>query len=75
MNINKKIIKMQNSFVNTTLLGKALIPDLQFVNADDSPLQIGQDFFGNGRCEKNPTAGPFEDLNKGTISYVFYNKL
>jgi alpha-N-arabinofuranosidase len=74
INIDKQIIKIKNKMVNTELLGKALIPDLPFVNPDNSQLQIDKDFFGNYRNKKNPTAGPFEKPEKGTNSFKVWYK-
>jgi hypothetical protein len=52
------------TLVTTKLLGKALIPQLAYENADGSPLAVDTDYFGKPRNQANPTAGPFE--NPGT---------
>jgi lysophospholipase L1-like esterase len=51
--------------VKTEMLGKAVIPDLPFENADGSPLQIDTDYFGKKRDTTNPFPGPFEVKESG----------
>jgi hypothetical protein len=50
--------------VTTRLLGKARIPGLPYVNADDSSLKINTDYFGKQRTQAKPAPGPF--ANPGT---------
>ena len=47
------------------MLGKAVIPDLPFENADGSPLKIDTDYFGKKRDTTNPFPGPFEVKESG----------
>jgi hypothetical protein len=68
INLDEKILKMQNQMVTTEILGKAVIPNAAFENRDGSPLVIDSDFFGKKRNTKNPTAGPFEKPQKGNLS-------
>jgi hypothetical protein len=68
INLDEKILKMQNKLVTTEILGKAVIPNAAFENLDGSPLVIDSDFFGKKRNTKNPTAGPFEKPQKGKLS-------
>jgi hypothetical protein len=68
INLDEKILKMQNKLVTTEILGKAVIPNAAFENLDGSPLVIDSDFFGKKRNTKNPTAGPFEKPQKGNLS-------
>jgi hypothetical protein len=68
INLDEKILKMQNQMVTTEILGKAVIPNAAFENRDGSPLGIDSDFFGKKRNTKNPTAGPFEKPQKGKLS-------
>ncbi|GAB6165449.1 hypothetical protein JCM19992_14490 [Thermostilla marina] len=49
----------QPQVVTTALLGKARIPDLPFVQPDDSAYRIVSDFFGRPRNESAPFPGPF----------------
>lgn len=74
MNFDKQISKMKNQTITSELLGKALIPDLPFVNPDDTPFKIEKDFLGNEKNEKNPTAGPFEKPGSGIISVKVWEK-
>ncbi len=53
--------------VTTKLLGKALVPDLKYENADGSPISIDYDFFGEERCSIKPSVGPFENRGKGKM--------
>jgi hypothetical protein len=59
---------LDNTLVTTKLLGKARVPGLPYVNRDDTPLKVDTDYFGRKRDDKNPTAGPFEDLGQGRLS-------
>ncbi|MDO8951131.1 MAG: right-handed parallel beta-helix repeat-containing protein [Draconibacterium sp.] len=68
INLDEKILKMQNKLVTTEILGKAVIPNAAFENRDGSPLVIDSDFFGKKRNTKNPTTGPFEKPQKGKLS-------
>ena len=51
--------------VNTSLLGKAIVPDHFFENADGSPINIDDDYLGNKRNTSNPSPGPFEICKSG----------
>jgi hypothetical protein len=55
-----EIQKAKTRLVTTALLGRAKIPNLQYENADGSPLKIERDFLGKKRSRTKPTAGPFE---------------
>jgi len=54
--------------VTTTLLGKAVIPDLPYENPDGTPLRIDTDFFGKPINAANPSPGPFADPGTGNVS-------
>lgn len=51
--------------VTTDMLGKAVIPNLPYEHPNGSPLRVDTDYFGKKRNEKNPSAGPFENLATG----------
>jgi len=51
--------------VTTELLGKAIISNLPFENADDSEVEINTDFFGKKRNVANPSLCPFEIVESG----------
>jgi len=68
LNFDKQILKMKNKVVTTELLGKAIIPDLGFVNPDGTPLIVDEDYFGNKKSKKNPTPGPFEKPETGIVT-------
>ncbi len=56
----------RRTVVTTQLLGKAKVPQVQYENADGTPLSIIKDYFGNKRGA-NPTPGPFENPGKGLM--------
>ncbi|HGE73257.1 TPA: hypothetical protein ENX78_20670 [Candidatus Poribacteria bacterium] len=78
---NFKLVKKTNGFylefnrcwgageirklVTTYMLGKAVIPNLPYENANGLPYSITTDYFGKKRNEKSPSAGPFENLAIG----------
>ena len=55
----------EHTLVTTDLLGRAKIPDLPYVNGDDTPVRIDTDYFGARRDESNPFPGPFEVPESG----------
>jgi hypothetical protein len=63
IDLEKSNLEMKNSLVNTSLLGKAKIPNQGYENPDGSAITIDYDYFGNQRNKRNPTPGPFEKLN------------
>jgi hypothetical protein len=60
LTLEKSYRSLKEPFISTQLLGKAMIPDLQYVNPDGSSLKIDMDYYGAKRNEKDPSAGPFE---------------
>ncbi|MCL5099123.1 MAG: right-handed parallel beta-helix repeat-containing protein [Candidatus Omnitrophica bacterium] len=73
--IDNKWSKVQKrDLVTTGLLGKAVIPDLPFENADGSPIRIDTDYFGNKRNESNPFPGPFEMREGGKVKIKVWPK-
>lgn len=63
IDLEKSNLEMKNSLVNTSLLGKAKIPNQGYENPDGSAITIDYDYFGNQINKRNPTPGPFEKLN------------
>ncbi|MCC6697122.1 MAG: right-handed parallel beta-helix repeat-containing protein [Candidatus Hydrogenedentes bacterium] len=55
----------KRELVTSELLGRAKIPDLPYVHADDTPIRIDMDYFGKIRSESIPFPGPFELPNGG----------
>jgi hypothetical protein len=51
--------------VTTERLGLATVPQLPYVNPDDSPVRVDTDYFGEPRDAAAPTPGPFEDPSIG----------
>ena len=54
--------------VNTSMLGKAAIPNLPFENPDGAPIVIDTDYFGGKRDGANPVPGPFASAGTGKQS-------
>jgi lysophospholipase L1-like esterase len=66
LNVDKAwATEQKRRVVATEMLGKAVIPDLPFENADGSPLKIDTDYFGKKRDTTNPFPGPFEVKESG----------
>jgi lysophospholipase L1-like esterase len=66
LNVDKAwATEQKRQVVGTEMLGKAVIPDLPFENADGSPLKIDTDYFGKKRDTTNPFPGPFEVKESG----------
>lgn len=55
--------------VTNRLLGRAIIPDLAFENADGTSIRIDGDYYGHGRNLKNPCPGPIEFARGGSQSF------
>lgn len=66
--LNPAWAQQQRPLVTSELLGKAKIPNLPFVQADDSPYRIDTDYFGEKRSEDNPAPGPFRSVKGGKVS-------
>ena len=58
---------LNTQIITTKILGKAIIVNEDYENSDGTPLKIDTDYFGNKRSESNPSAGPFENPEKGSI--------
>ena len=55
----------KRALVSTDNLGKAIISNLHFENADGTKLIINEDYNGTKRSEKNLSPGPFEIKTSG----------
>lgn len=64
------LTSLKTSFVNTGLLGKAIIPEQKYEATDGSTLELSSDYFGLERDRKNPTPGPFEEISKQEMMEV-----
>ena len=51
--------------VTTARLGRAVVPDLPFVQRDGTPYRLDRDFFGRPRVERDFAAGPFAEASEG----------
>jgi len=52
--------KQSRQLVTTERLGRAKVPDLPYVQPNDSPYRLDTDWFGKPRNVANPFPGPFE---------------
>ena len=67
LELGSELEQTSTALVTTALLGKASIPELQYENADGSPLKIDTDFFGIKRSKANLMPGPFENHRTGSF--------
>lgn len=58
-------IEQKRQIVNSKMLGKAVIPNLPFEQADGSPVNIDSDYTSKKRDKTNPFPGPFEISKSG----------
>jgi hypothetical protein len=64
---NENYNNHKGQIVTTEILGKAKIPKAAFDNPDGTPLKIDHDYFGNLRTGETTSAGPFSNLNSGSV--------
>jgi arylsulfatase A len=55
----------KRELITTEMLGRALVPDMAYENADGSPLQVDTDYSGTTRKLSNPFPGPFAEPEEG----------
>jgi hypothetical protein len=67
LTFNNSFYDHKGKIITTEILGKAKIPKAAFDNPDGTPLRIDHDFFGNVRTGETTVAGPFSNLNKGSV--------
>ncbi|MEO0453593.1 MAG: right-handed parallel beta-helix repeat-containing protein [Verrucomicrobiota bacterium] len=63
----------QGPMVTTERLGKAVVPDLPYLDFDGSLIKLDADYFRNPRGIK-PTPGPFENPGSGKIKLKVWPK-
>ncbi len=73
IHVDPQILEMKNQLVETRLLGEAVIPKQAFTHPDRSDLKIDKDHVGKKRDSKNPVAGPFEKMEKGSNRLKVWN--
>jgi alpha-N-arabinofuranosidase len=56
------------------MLGRAKIPNLPYMNPDDTPLAIDKDYFGDSRSSAKPGMGPLSKLNDGKQTVTVWPK-
>jgi len=72
LDVDPALGHMAVSPVTSALLGRALVSDLPYVNADDSPLVLDRDYAGRRRSLLRPTPGPFEAPGHGRVSIAVW---
>jgi hypothetical protein len=60
-------LQRKRVLVTTGLLGKAVVPDLPFVQQDGALYSLDTDYSGKRRNLKNPAPGPFEGIEDGLM--------
>lgn len=65
--IDPEQLGQDTPLVNSTLLGRAQVPDLPFETPAGRPFTIDTDYYGRKRDGHNPRPGPFEDLRAGRV--------
>jgi len=56
---------LKRELITTGMLGRALIPDMPYEQADGSAVEIDADYSGKARNRSNPFPGPFTELKEG----------
>jgi len=69
INFDSRISTMVNPLVTTRMLGTTIISDGIYVDLHKAPYIINMDYLGNARNEENPSPGPLEDVQEGTMIY------
>jgi len=67
LKIDGSILQMNNPLIDTKVLGRVKTSDMWFENADGSPFEINEDYFGKKRKRENPKPGPFSELQPGEM--------
>lgn len=67
LNVGPEIRQAMTRRVNTSMLGKARVPQVSYESATGAPLEIDTDFFGKPRSRTHPTPGPFENPGSGEV--------
>ncbi len=60
LQLGPELQSAQTQLINSTTLGHARVPDLPYVNPDNSPLKFNRDTQDKRRNPSHPTPGPFE---------------
>jgi alpha-L-arabinofuranosidase len=67
-------LQRQRKPVTTGMLGKAVAPDLPFVQPDGTPYYLDTDYTGKKRNLKNSAPGPFGAIKDGLMMIRVWNK-
>lgn len=67
LSLGMSLREMETVLVTSGLLGRAKVPGMPYVNADDSPVTVDRDYFGKQRDTARPTPGPFEEAATGGV--------
>ncbi|QBG49144.1 carbohydrate-binding protein [Verrucomicrobia bacterium S94] len=69
-----KVNGLKTEIITTADLGEAAIPKLPYKNYDEADLIVNNDYWGNPRKTKAPSAGPFEDFKPGAVKLKVWPK-
>lgn len=62
-----KLAQATGCAINTQMLGQTIMSEAVYENADGTPFNLEEDFFGYLRDVQSPTVGPFEDDTKELV--------
>jgi alpha-N-arabinofuranosidase len=69
MKVPQPVVELETKLITTDILGKAMIPDLSYMNCDGSYLKIDTDYLNVERSKSNPSPGPFEKIKEGIVNF------
>lgn len=64
------LARAETALVTSERLGRAVVPNIAYVNPDGSPIALDTDFFGAKRSPTRPTPGPFENPGEGPRALI-----
>ena len=65
INLDAKFNSLKGKLINTSILGKTIVPKVGFENPDGTPISFDTDFYGDKRFGDDITVGPFNNLKNG----------
>ncbi|MFB9057302.1 right-handed parallel beta-helix repeat-containing protein [Mariniflexile ostreae] len=72
--VDESFQNVRTQIVDTPLMGMAIQSETPFENADGSPIELNEDFFGNKRDTETPRVGPFQNLKIGENKIKVWSK-
>lgn len=69
MELGDSIFEVNTRMISTEILGVTIVSEAVYENWDGSTYILDMDFLGNKRNDKKPLPGPFENVEKGLVTY------